>query len=82
MPSAFDMLINCTDGDFNIVSTGQSNIATDDEDGYFITVGLALQQNEVYSICGNITYSTGEQFMTNVISISKCIMHSCIKLYF
>ena len=80
MPSTMDML-NCYDGEFNVVSTGQPNITTDSNNGYCVTVGLALQQDKVYSVCGIITYNTGEQLMTNVVNISKYSISCRIIIY-
>ena len=55
---------NCT------VSTDVTHSISGDG-SFMITTHLSLNPKERYSICANITYETGESFITNEVDISK-----------
>ena len=62
--------MSCDDGNCTVVSTDVTHNISDDG-SFMVTANLSLNANELYSICANITYETGESFITNEVDISK-----------
>ena len=66
--------MSCDNDDCTVVLTDVTHSINDDG-SFMVTANLSLNANELYSICANVTYETGEYLITNKIEVSKYTKH-------
>ena len=62
--------MSCDNDDCTVVSTDVTHSISDDG-SFMVTANLSLNANDRHAIYANITYETGESFITNKVDISK-----------